>query len=177
MIIDTKGKIFGKISIVDICVVLIIIIGALGAYFTISTVNGGAISQNSKVVLNSSAPVLEATITFELKGVRDVTRDSLLEGDEVFETEDNKFIGTINEVTYKAATKDYVAADGSIYIAEIPESYDVMVTVDAKGKKTSSGFYTESDLQILYGKEIEIKTSSVKTKPKVVGIELKNIGE
>ncbi len=177
MIIDNKGKLFGKISVVDICVVLVIVVGIVGAYFTISTVNSGKIGENSKLILNSSTPVQEALVTFELKGVRDVTRDSLCEGDEVFETEDNKFIGTINEVTYKNAKKEYVAADGSIYLTEIPKTYDVTIVVDVSGKNTANGFYTESDLQLLYGKEIEIRTSFVKTKPKITGIELKNIGE
>ncbi len=177
MLIDNKGKLFGKVSIVDICVVLILIVGIVGGYFAVSTVTGGDTGKNSKLVLSSSTPVLDAMVTFELKGVRDVTRDSLREGDEVFETEDNKLIGTIREVTYKTATKEYIASDGSVYIAEIPEHYDVTLVVDAKGKSAENGFLTESDLQILYGKEIEIKTSSVKTKPKVTGIEIKNSGE
>ena len=177
MFIDNKGKLFGKVSIVDICVVLVIVIGIVGIYFTISNVKSGKVSGNSKLILNSSAPTEEALVSFEIKGVRDVTRDSLREGDEVFETEDNKFIGTINEVTYKAAKKEYVASDGSIYIAEIPKSYDVVFTVNVLGKNSENGFHTESNLQLLYGKEIEIKTSFVKTKPKITAIELKNTGE
>ena len=173
MIIDNKGKLFGKVSILDICVILVIIVGVAGAYFTISTVNSGKLNDNSKLVLNSSAPVKEAVVTFELKGVRDVTRDSLRAGDEIFETEDNKLLGTISEVTYKKAYKNCIASDGTLYKAEIPDQYDVIITMDAKGKSTETGFYTESEVQILYGKEIEIKTSSVKTKPKITGIEFK----
>ena len=177
MFIDNKGKLFGKISIVDICVVLVVIVGVLGAYITVSNLNSGKLSDNSKLALNSSSPVLAGTVTFELKGVRSMTMDALREGDEVYETEDEKFIGTISKVTSKPATKEYVANDGTFYIAQIPQKYDVEVCVDVTGKNTETGFHTESGLQLLYGKEIEIKTSTVKTKPEIIGIDLKSEGE
>ncbi|MBQ3181590.1 MAG: DUF4330 domain-containing protein [Clostridia bacterium] len=177
MIIDKKGKLFGKISIIDICVILVIIVGILGAYFTVSTLNSGKLSDNSKLALNSSSPLVSATVTFEVKGVRAMTKDALCEGDEVYETEDNKFIGTISKVTSKPAESEYIANDGTFYKAVIPEKYDVQIFVDVSGKNTQTGFHTESELQLLYGKEIEIKTPSVKTMPEIVGIEFKAMGE
>ncbi len=177
MFIDKNGKLFGKISIVDILVIIVILTGVLGTYFTVSTLNSGKLNDNSKLALNSSAPLKEATVTFYLKGVRSMTRDALCEGDDVYETEDNKFIGTISEISSKPSVSEYVANDGYVYSAEIPERYDVTITVKANGKSTETGFHTESGLQILYGKEIEIKTSNVKTKPKIIGIEIKTTGE
>ena len=177
MIIDKKGKLFGKISIVDICVILVIIVGILGAYFTFSTLNSGKLNDNSKLALNSSAPTKSATVTFEVKGVRGMTKDSLRVGDEVYETEDNKFIGTISKVTSKPAESDYVSNDGVFYKATIPEKYDVQIFVDVLGKDTQTGFHTESEQQLLYGKKIEIRTPSVKTTPKIIDIEFKASGE
>ena len=83
MIIDKKGKLFGKVSIIDICVILVVMIGILGAYFTVSTLNSGKLKDNSKLALNSSSPLTSATVTFELKGVRGITKDALCAGDEV----------------------------------------------------------------------------------------------
>ncbi len=174
MIIDNKGKLFGKISVVDICVLLVIIIGIAGAFFTISTLNSGKLADNSKLALNSASATQTATVTFELKGVRSMTKDSLKEGDGVYATtEDNEYIGEIKRVSFKAATQNVVAVDGTLHEAEIPDRLNVLVEVEVKGKTTDSGFYSESGVQLLYGKEIEIKTSTVKTMPQVVGIEIK----
>lgn len=177
MFIDKKGRLFGKISIVDILVILVIVVGVVGAYFTLSVVNSGSLSDNSKLALNSSSPFTSADVTFEIKGVRAMTRDGLCEGDEVYETEDNKFIGTITKVTSKPAQKEYIANDGTFFVATIPDKYDVEITLDVLGKNTETGFHTESEVQLLYGKEIEVKTPIVKTKPKISGIEFKNTGE
>lgn len=177
MIIDKKGKLFGKVSIIDICVILIIIVGILGAYITFSTLNSGKLNDNSKLALNSTSPTISATVTFEVKGVRSMTKDGIRVGDEVYDTKDNKFIGTISKVTSKPAQKEYTGNDGKFYKAVIPEKYDIEIYVDVTGKNTNTGFHTESELQLLYGKEIEIKTPTIKTTPKVSGIEFKTAGE
>ena len=177
MIIDNKGKLFGKVSIIDICVVLVIIVGVVGTYITFSTLNSGKLNDNSKLALNSSAPSVSATVTFEVKGVRAVTKDGIRVGDEVYYAKDNKFIGTISKVASKPAQNNYVANDGTFYNAVIPEKYDVEIFVDVTGKNTNTGFHTDSELQILYGKEIEIKTPTVKTTPKISGIEFMSSGE
>ena len=177
MIIDNKGKLFGKVSIIDICVILIIVIGVVGAYITFSTLNSGKLNDNSKLALNSAAPAETAVVTFEVKGIRAMTKDGIRIGDEVYDTEDNKFIGTIKEVSSKPAQGNYVANDGSFYKAVIPEKYDVEILVEVTGKNTNTGFHTESELQLLYGKEIEIKTPTIKTTPKVSGIEFMTTGE
>lgn len=173
MVIDKKGKLFGKVSIVDILVILVIIVGITGAYFALSTLNSGKLNDNSKLALNASTPVQEATVTLKLKEVRSMTRDAIKEGDEIYETEDSKFIGTINQVSFERSAKTLVSNSGTVHNSEIPEKYDVTVTIDVTGKQTDNGFYTESGVQLLYGKDIEIRTSSVKTTPEIVGIEIK----
>ena len=41
------------------------------------------------------------------------------------------------------------------------------IVVDADGKRKDEGFYTDSNIHLLYGKEMEIKTSTIQTVPKV----------
>ena len=174
MIIDNKGKLFGKISIVDICILLVIIIGIGGAVFALSMRTSSKLADNSKLALNSTSPVKNAKVTLVLKGVRDITKDSLKEGDGVYATtDDNEYIGEIKHIDSKTSTQNMVAQDGKVHVVEMPGRMDVTIEVDVKGKTTDSGFYTESGVQLLYGKEIEIKTSTVKTTPIVRGIEIK----
>ena len=174
MIIDNKGKLFGKISIVDICILLVVIIGIGGAVFALSMRDSSKLADNSKLALNSASPVKSAKVTFELKGVRSITKDSLIEGDGVYATtDDNEYIGEIKHIDSKPSMQNITKQDGTIQVVEIPERLDVTVEVEVKGKTTDSGFYTESGVQLLYGKEMEIKTSTVKTTPIIKGIEIK----
>lgn len=173
MIIDNKGKLFGKISIVDICVLLVVVIGIVGALFAMSTLDSSKLANNSKLALNSASEIQTATVTFELKGVRSITKDSIIEGDGIYDTEDELYIGEIKSVSSKASTQNIFAQDGTIHVAKIPERMDVTLEVEVKGKTTDSGFYTESGVQLLYGKDIEVKTSTVKTMPIIKGIAIK----
>lgn len=177
MIIDKNGKLFGKVSIIDIGVILVIIVGILGACITFSTLNSGKLNDNSKLALNSSSPTISATVTFTVKGVRSMTKDALCVGDEMYDTKDNKLIGTISKVTAEPAKSDFIAADGTFYKTTIPEKFDVDIYVDVTGKNTETGFHTESDLQLLYGKTIEIKTPTVKTTPEITGFDFETTGE
>ena len=171
MIIDKKGKLFGKISIVDICVVLVIVVGVVGAYFAVSVLNSGKLDSNSKVALKSDAPLQTATVSLKLHEVRSLTKDALIVGDEVFTTDtDSKLIGIIKEIISEPSTKNVAASDGTVYNAQIPEKFDVTVLVDVTGKSTGTGFYTDSEVRLLYGESMEIKTSTVKTTPEVTGI-------
>jgi len=170
MIIDKKGKLFGKISIVDICVVLVIIVGVVGTYFAVSVLNSGKLDNNSKVALNSDAPAQTATVSLTLHEVRSITKDALIVGDEIFTTGSNAKIGVIKEIISEPSTRSVAASDGTVYTAEIPEKFDVTILVDVTGKDTVTGFYTDSEVRLLYGEYIEIKTSTVKTTPEVTGV-------
>lgn len=175
MIIDKKGKLFGKISIVDLLILLVLVIGVAGTYFTLSTVNSGKLVDNSKLTLNSATPVADATVTLEIKGVRSVTRDGLKVGDEIYTTENDegKLLGVITEVSSKSAKQRSVANDGSVYEVDVPDRFDLSIKITTKGKDTQTGFHTESGIQILYGKEFEIKTPIVKTTVSVKDVKFK----
>ena len=174
MIIDKNGKLFGKISIVDILILLVIVVGAAGTYFTLSTVNSGKFKDNSALALNSAYPVKNAEVTFEVKGVRQVTKDGLIIGDEVYATKDGeKFLGVIKEMSSEPATRYLALDDGSVYEAVVPEYFNVKITLDVTGKDTETGFHTESGVQLLYSKGIEMRTSTVKTSFLVTDIEYK----
>jgi len=173
MFIDKKGKLFGKISIVDICVLLVVVIGILGVVFTIKNLNSGKLDGNVNISLNSGDSSEIAEIGLLLKEVRDVTKDAIIIGDDVYTTKDNKLIGTIKSIDSKPSERNVTPGDGNVYKNIIPERYDVTIFVEAKGKKTDTGFFTESGEQILYNDALEIKTTTIKTTPIVCSMKLK----
>lgn len=171
MILDKKGKLFGKISIVDLFVVLIVIIGIAGIFFTKAKLDNTEILANdSKMLIKSSAELDKLEIELKVKEVRDITRDAIIVGDEVYTTANDKLLGTVVRVASEPSVRNVVSDNGTVYKAEVPERYDVTIVVEADGKKKEDGYYTESNAQLLYGKEMEIKTSTVQTTPKITGI-------
>lgn len=171
MIINKKGQLFGKINIVDLCVVLVIIIGVVGVVFTKSKLDDEKILANQEnMLIKSSAELDKLEVKLELKEVRDVTRDAIVIGDEVYLTANDKMIGTIVRVECEPSAHHVVADDGTVYMAQIPDRYDVTIVMEVDGKKKDDGYYTDTNVKFLYGKELEIKTSTIQCFPVITGI-------
>lgn len=168
MILDKKGKLFGKVSIIDLFVILVIIAGVAGVIVTKTALdNEKLLSDDSNMLIHTSAAKDQLEIKLKAKEVRDVTRDSIIVGDEVYLVANDKVLGTVSRVESEPAMRDVICDDGTVYTAPVPDRYDVTIVVDADGKKKEEGYYTALNIHILYGKEMEIKTSTIQTTPKV----------
>ncbi len=171
MIIDNKGKLFGKINIVDLVVVLVVIVAVVGVVFTKTKLdNSKILADESNMIIKSSAEMEKLEIALKVKEVRDVTRDAIIVGDDVYLTANDKILGTVARVESAPAVREVTGDNGTVYTAEVPERYDVTLYVEVEGKKKEEGYYTDSNVHILYGRDMEIKTSTVQTMPKVTGV-------
>ena len=168
MILDKKGKLFGKISIIDLFVLLVIVVGIIGVFSTKSMLdNEKVLSSDSNMLIQTSAKADNMEIEFEVKEVRDFTRDSFIVGDNVFVASNDRFLGTVARVESRPSKRTVATTLGKVYTAEVPERYDVTIVVEAKGKKKDEGYFTDSNIQLIFGGEMEIKTSTVQTTPQV----------
>ncbi|MBQ9915356.1 MAG: DUF4330 domain-containing protein [Clostridia bacterium] len=97
MILDKKGKLFGKISIVDIFVILVVLVMCVGAFFTYQKINNREImTENTGLIPSSVADTLE--VTLRVSDVRQMTVDNIQKDDEVFFEDTGKYFGTITDV-------------------------------------------------------------------------------
>ena len=168
MILDKNGKLFGKISIVDIAVVLVIIVGIIGFFITKSKLDQSKLlADDSDMLIKSSAEMDVLEVELKVEGVRDVTRDAIIVGDDVYLTANDKIIGTVVRVESTPAVRTVTGDNGVVYNAEVPEHYDVSIIIETKGKKKMEGYYTDSNIHLLYGKEMEIKTTTIQTSPRI----------
>jgi len=149
MLINKEGKLFGKISIIDILVVLAILVGALGIYsrFFVS---------NQKVETSSS----HIEYTMKIKEVRIGTVDALKNyGGVITDSTTKESLGEIVDVSYEDAVKSVETANGQLKTSPVPERYDVTLTVRVDGKINSSGFYTSTNQALAAGSSKAAKTS------------------
>ncbi len=170
--LDKKGKLFGKVSIVDIFVVLIILVMLAGSYVVYQKVsNKTVLTENKGLVSSGVQDSLE--VTMRLKEVRQMTMDALSVGDVVYMEETHKYLGKITEIAQTPATRLIYSLDGTSVMAEVPERFDVLLKVNVPGSRLEDGFYTANNIQLVYGSSMGIITPMIQTTTKIESITLK----
>ncbi len=133
------GKLFGKISIIDIAVVLLLAVLIVGVLLRM----GG----NSGEVISGA----EYGCVVKVESVRQFTIDALTKGGEVYDKTTKEYIGTIIGVTSEPATDHLLMADGSHEVVPVDNRYHAYVTISFQGKETPEGYFTTSNQQIYAG--------------------------
>lgn len=132
--INREGKLFGKISVIDIAVVLIVVLLAVGIYVKFSG--------NSKVQVSSGETI---SCTVLVKNVRMYTINALEKGGPVYDKTTKEYIGDIVDVTYEPGLSQVNMADGT-YANIVPEErYNAYVTLEFTGKVSDNGYYTATN--------------------------------
>lgn len=159
MIIDKKGKICGKVSIIDIfiCLILIVLIAGISIRFI------SAPSKNAK----SKIPL---TYVVEIDGVSQFTVDAFDNKSKVIDAKQKCVVGEIVDVVSRPKTEDKFDNDGNLISAEVPEKYVVDVTISSEAKESDSGYYVGNDTEVSVGSTIKIATKYVNTSGKVISI-------
>ncbi len=147
--IDNNGKIFGKINILDFCVIILIIAAvAFGSLKFIMSEHKENIKAKDTI-----------NYTLKVKSIRMGSVNSFNVGDEVFDKVTDKSLGIIKNITHENS-KEYInKADGTITEPkEIPDRYDVYLDIEAKGEKSSEGFFLSGNKQVNNTTSINIYT-------------------
>ncbi len=164
-IVDEKGKLFGLINIVDLMVVIVLLVVVVfGAYKLMGFNNTGKLAE-------IGITTHKATITFEVREVRDFTINSVVIGEALKDYSKNADYGTITKVDVKPATRLLETDDGRIVEAEVPGKYNMVIYAEGIANVShTSILMAERDVRIGY--EFDIKGKKFKTKGTIIGIEL-----
>lgn len=146
-IIDENGRLFGKISVIDLFVILLVII-LCGAFY---------VKYHVLDVTNKSAQTTPVTYSVTVYGVRDFTFKSIKAGDKLYDKDNSSgnTIGTITGVSVADAKRASETLTGKIVLGNYEGAYDVTLTVKADGL-VNSGRY-------LVNKTYELNTNSIRT--------------
>lgn len=160
MIINDKGKLFGKISIIDIVVLIGIIIAGFGLY--------------SKYTAPSAEIITTETQTIEylllIKNVPQGTVDGLNNSSIITNVHTKEYIGYITNVSPVPALQTVTLSDGSTETTEIPDLFNVTLTVRLEGKAGESGYYTSENQSINIGAIYNINTKYVNASATVTNV-------
>ncbi len=145
-LIDGKGRLFGKVNIVDLLIVLLIIAIAGGVYFAFF---GGA----DKQVVETSKVVYD----FEITNVNKDFVDAITAGDPIRDNVRGNELGTVVSKVFRKATmlnEDLI--NGRYVIAEVPDAYDVVITIEGKANITPANIII-GGAEVKVGKKFSIK--------------------
>lgn len=151
MIIDKKGKLFGKVNILDILIVLVVLLFiGFGAIKLFSGVLGGTGSSNTIEVLYTIEVTKKDADFFE----------SIKEGDVVFKKNTKEIGGEVVSCEIKPAK--YTTANltkPSYEITEAENKFDGFITVKATADVTYPDMLVGGD-EIKIGKRYDLRTEN-----------------
>lgn len=159
MFINKEGKLFGKVSIIDIFVLIIIVVAAFGVYTRFFTTN-------ERVEVNKKQ--LEYQIKIEK--VRQGTFDALSKLGPVYDKTTKEYMGEIKAVASEPYYEGQELANGELKKSEIPDRMNVIITIEADGSESAVGFYVGGSKYIGAGSSFNLTTKYAETTGEIVSI-------
>ena len=128
MFIDEKGKLFGKINLIDLFIVLVIL-----ALITVAALKFGP-GTASKTVNQDNI-----VVKYYAEEVSTFVADKVAVGDQLLDDGRNSDLGTVTEVVLGPSKTDVPASDGSLVNSSKPDCDSIMITSEVKGQITPFG--------------------------------------
>lgn len=161
--IDKNGKLFGKISIIDIFVLLVVLGILLAAVYRFSPGNilGGIEGKN-------------ISYTVKIEGVRSFTYKAYEDGIGMpcFDKKTGQNIGTLKSVRQEPYLDDAVMSDGTSVLAEKPNHIVVYADIQASGSQTQTAYFANGTYEIKVGSEINLNTKYTDSIGKVYDVSI-----
>ena len=134
-IIDRNGRLFGKISVIDVLVIAVVLVMAAALYF-----------KNNQT--HTGTAVTEQIITFQIRarGVDDFVADAILVEDYLYDqsySSGGKPLGQITDVQVERTPGTKLAdklTDGTAGLLEAENTVDLLITVKGSGLVTDKSY-------------------------------------
>ncbi len=162
MLLDKKGKLFGKISIVDVLVILIIIAIGAGLYYKFG--KSGTVTPFT--------PTQTVQMTLSLESVNDYVANNVKVGDVVQDRVQNIVLGKVTDVKI-GKDKSYFLNSNGLVIQGSKDGYNSLtVTFEGQGLYSSKGV-TFSNIEYYINKNgTEWRIGNTFSYAKISGIKL-----
>lgn len=133
--IDERGRIFGKVSIIDLFAVVFALAMVFAFYLRF-------FSGETTSIRESDADTF--TYVVKIDSVRQWTVDGFHEGEKLWDSDNDTLLGTIRSIEVKPAESEVYLVDGTSAVVTKDNRFDVYLTVDADGLISENGRYFAS---------------------------------
>ena len=150
-IIDQNGRLFGRISVIDVGVLVLALV--LVAAF--------ATKDKFTPVAAIASPMQDVSYALTITNMPEGRLESLREGDTLYDTETKYALGKVASVEAEECTISMLKADGTYVMAPIEGRYNVTVHVNAKAMVDErQHIYVNRTNQIAVGLTLDLYTRS-----------------
>ena len=147
-LIDEKGLIFGRISAIDILVVLVVLVLCAAIYMRFFTK-----TETAAFVQNDSF-----SYQINMRQVRMSTYDALQIGDVVYDNENGTRLGVITGMTYTPSMAELPLSDGTFVYAPVENRFDILLDIEADGLVSGNSYYASRIYEINVNSRVEFYT-------------------
>lgn len=142
-IIDEHGRVFGKLSIIDFFVILIVLCVGAALYVKFDVLQATSVTASTDKI----------TYQISLTGVRSYTVDALKAGDSLYDKSNGGgyAIGVIKDVQVTDAKKAVAILDGTTVLGNYIGRYDVTLTVEADGSRSNGRYLVNKTYELNAG--------------------------
>lgn len=149
---DKNGKIGGKVSIIDILVIILIVAVIAGIGVRYGSKITGAVRSSEKF-----------EYVLRIESVRGYTVDALQKMGKITDKKSEKDLGEIVDVRYENATQQSTTADGKVVKPELPDRYTCYVTIQAVGRESDDNYVLDDSTELSVGRTVDLYSKYVKT--------------
>jgi len=148
--IDEKGRLFGKISIIDIFVILAVIVLTVGFVYNRT-------SQHVRQIIMADTPL---QVTFLIEGVRDFSLVAVEEGDIFFRQHERVPLGSVTSIEAGPAYDIVIRTDGTAEYVPLEDRFNMYITLASVGSITHTGFFINGTQQMSEGGRMSIQSNN-----------------
>lgn len=130
MIIDSKGKLFGKVSIIDLLIVLVLVAAVAGVGYKFVQ------SRTESIFVKTDTLVVQ----FYQEEVNDFTAKALKIGDIALENEQSADFGVVTDIKIDSAVSWAQNPVGGFVQSSKPGYSSIYITMETKGTLGDTGF-------------------------------------
>ena len=145
-----NGKVFWKISIFDIIILLLALAVSAGTFYKF---------RSDRTNVEGGQKTLVYTV--RIPNVRDFTLQYYEVGQRCFDTKSGEEIGKIVAVRHEPFWDVYQDMRGNALLVEIPDKIKIEIDVETLGLETDRGYYASGTYELKAGSDIFLSTKYV----------------
>ena len=131
-IIDRNGRLFGKISIIDVIVILAVLVAVLAIYV-----------KTHKPQTGSNVDTTTIVYQMQVDNMPEYMLQAIQKGDQIYDKERSTggSLGTITDIQVSDGTYEAKLSDGTYEVVPAENHYNLLLTIQGEGLIDENGNY------------------------------------